>query len=174
MPTEWELVGNDVDKLIALAAGAHYPEITDTGLTIRALYATAGEDEGPPLAINKYPQAAIIKATSARDRIAGKADVELFIDKAQWGELSKDERAALIDHELHHIEFKRHPQKKGGGIKYDCAQRPCIGMKMHDWQIGGFREIAERHGDAALEVQNARLFSEKFGQYVFSFAASHK
>lgn len=46
----------------------------------------------------------------------------------------------------------------------DDQYRPKCRMRLHDWQLGGFEEIAERHGSAALEVQGMKIAFNKHGQ----------
>lgn len=48
-------------------------------------------------------------------------------------------------------------------MKTDDVGRPKLKMRLHDWQMGGFREIAQRYGSDALEVVEARKFEEVYG-----------
>jgi hypothetical protein len=45
----------------------------------------------------------------------------------------------------------------------DDLGRPKLEIRPHDFQIGGFRSIAVRHGDNALEVIQVRQMVKDFG-----------
>lgn len=173
MPTTWETCDDKTERMIKKMMREHHPKLVEAEVTFKALFAQAGDDEPPPLKLNGYPCAAIVKKTSARDRVGGKADFEIAIDAVQWADLTDESKLALVDHELEHVEVMRKPESKGGGIIYDCAGRPKLGLKLHDWQIGGFATIAKRHGEHALEVIAARNFQDNYGQYVFGFAMTN-
>ena len=55
-------------------------------------------------------------------------------------------------------------------FKTDDAGRPRLKIRLHDWQLGGFAAVAERHGEHAPEVVEARKLAERFGQLLFDFA----
>lgn len=46
--------------------------------------------------------------------------------------------------------------------------------KLHDWNLGGFRVIAERQREHALEVICAQAFALTHGQLLFGFAGPFK
>ena len=170
MPTSWEKADGAVERLTKQLMRKYHADLHDAGVTFTVLMATPDEDEGPPLLINGYPQAAIVRKTSTRNRVAGLADFEINVDAREWEKMGPDTRRALLDHELEHVELVMLPEKKGGGVARDCAGRPRLALKNHDWQLGGFRVIAQRHRRHALEVQNAQAFADTFGQFVFGFA----
>lgn len=49
--------------------------------------------------------------------------------------------------------------------------RPVLKIRLHDQQHGWFDEIARRHGDASIEVQQAKAFADSSGQTYFGWAA---
>ena len=93
---------------------------------------------------------ATIKINSYRDRVEGKADVTITIDGHHWDELSDAELAAVLDHELTHLELVI---EEDGSVSRDDIDRPKLRMRKHDFQIGGFNEVAKRHKADSLEVQ---------------------
>jgi hypothetical protein len=121
---------------------------------------------GPPLKLHGYSAAAIVKPTSEKQRAQGMADVTIVIDSEQWKDMNEETRIALMDHELEHLERVT----KNGEPAEDDLGRPKLKNKLHDWQLGGFRCIAERHHKHALEVLNAMNFADEFGQLLFGFA----
>ena len=74
---------------------------------------------------------------------------------------------ALLDHELYHLEVQRN---KHGKPKLDCNRRPKLTMRLHDRQYGWFDEIAQRHGSASIECQQAMGLYLAGKQTYFQFA----
>lgn len=56
-------------------------------------------------------------------------------------------------------------------MKRDDLGRPVLKIRLHDQQHGWFDEIARRHGDASIEVQQAKAFADSSGQTYFGWAA---
>jgi hypothetical protein len=127
-----------------------------------------GEKVGPPLRLHGYGAAAIVKVNGEKHRAQGLPDASIIIDGDSWKETSEESRIALIDHELEHLE---RVLRKGAPVEDDLG-RPKLKCKLHDWQLGGFRVIAERHLEHALEVQNAKYFADEHGQLLFGFTAA--
>jgi hypothetical protein len=126
-----------------------------------------GEVIGPPLKLHGYTCAATIKVNSLKHRAQGLADATICIDGESWKDSSQERRISLIDHELEHLERVI----KGDAPAVDDLMRPLLRVKLHDWQLGGFRVIAERHREAAWEVEMAQDFATEYGQLLFPFAA---
>lgn len=144
----------------------HHQDLADARVTIALAFAE-DEEGGHAVYLNNYPCAAVVKITPYRQRFHGVKDAEILIDKKTWEDLDAGRREALLDHELTHLLLQRDDKQL---IKRDHAGRPKLKMKNHDWQLGGFVSVAERHGDKALEVLALRAVSEKWGQLIFSFA----
>jgi hypothetical protein len=100
--------------------------------------------------------------TPYRQRVAGLPDCKVTIDGRYWRERLDDKsRLALADHELTHFELA----KDGSGfVKSDKAGRPRVKMRAHDWELGGFNVVLQRHGlkslDALTVLEAAREFRE--------------
>ena len=155
MASRFEKCPPEVRAIVEKVTKDVYPDLKKSGVTFDMLFAFADRDKddnpkGPALMKGGYVVGATVKKTSVKHRILGLADVELIIDGDEWGDRSKQEREALIDHELRHIvlEFD-----ETGKAIVDKAGRPIIDMRNHDFQIGGFHDVIERHGRAAFEVQ---------------------
>jgi hypothetical protein len=155
----------------------NYPELLETEVTVRCLYAHAARDKdgnpkGPALKFGNYPAAAIIRVNSTKCRIQGKRDCTIEIDGDDWESLSEQERVALLDHELFHLEVKRTKRRKngsGGEIKTDSLGRPKLGCRQHDFQVGGFDTIVKRHKTASLEYQSQVNLAKRFHQQEFNW-----
>lgn len=117
-----------------------------------------------------YPAAAAVRITNLRDRTLGMPDAVIVIDRAVWLTLRGPQCAALIDHELQHLELALDDdtQKPIG----DAIGRPKLSIRKHDRQLGWFDEVARRHGDASPEVRQAKSMIAETGQLYFDFAGA--
>lgn len=143
---------------------SHYP-VRDAGVTIDFVFAYADEDdEGNPKgnALSKNGQAAlgITRKISLKDRACDRADAEIALDGNWWKEASDEDRAGLLDHELHHIMVV----VEDGAAKRDDLGRPVIKLRHHDVEFGWFRIVAERHGKHSPEQIQAKWLLDVHGQ----------
>lgn len=168
MATTFEPASSDILDLVEDLSYRQHKRLLDNKVTITSLFAVNAN--GPALKLNGWPCAAIIKVNNLKDRIEGKADSTLTIDKDWWNNHDKKEQAALIDHELAHIEFKL--DKKTEAIKMDDIGRPLLRLRRHDFQVGGFYEIGMRHGTAATEAQIVLDIQKKWMKMGFDFAGN--
>lgn len=126
-----------------------------------------GEDAGntnePAVKCHGYPCYAKISVIPFKQRVDKRADAEIIIDKAWWDGAEDRPRRALLDHEITHLQFK---QTREGCLDTDDIGRPKLDLRLHDWQLGGFRSVARRWGDDALDAIEARHFIEDFGRDV--------
>jgi hypothetical protein len=159
MPTTYEKCGEEVEAVIRKVAKKYHVDLVKAKVTIGSLFAR--NDDGEAVKLHGYPCAATVKKNSLKDRAEGKTDATITIDEKRWNELSEDEKDALIDHELYHLNVKRNER---GDFDYDDLGRPKLTMVLHDAQIGIFKSIIERHGAAALDAQIAEKFIDEYGQ----------
>ena len=142
----------------------HHDRLSMAGVTIDLLEARSeldeeGEPNAPALRHGGYEALAIARVVSHRDRVKGCADASIEIDGHWWEEASVQERKALVDHELCHLEVvyedldEEIPKRDPGG-------RPKLRIRKHDRQYGWFDEVAERWGTASQEHQQARQMVE--------------
>lgn len=151
-------------RLMSLAASYHR-ELIEAEVTFSVLMAAAqrddrtGEPKGPALTrAGGWPALAKVRIVSLRDRVAGVADVQILLDGDQWDEHSPERQDAILDHELEHIEVQRDDD---GHIKSDDCGRPKLRIKLHDFELGGFDVIIERHQEHAVELESARQLLER-------------
>lgn len=147
-----------------------YPALLKHKVTVDLLFACS-DSEAPAVSLAGYPCQAVVRVVNVKDRSKGLADVEIVIDERNYDKLTEDQRFALLDHELYHVTLKF---DAGKIIKRDSADRPCLGMRKHDRQIGWFDEIARRHGDNSAEIIQARALIAEGGQTYFAFALPAK
>lgn len=156
-------------KLLATAMKKWHPFLAAEEVTVGILYACPGENDEkgvPVLKLHGYTCAATVKVISYKLRVQGLEDALITIDESTWKSLSDAEKLAVIDHELTHLTTV---PDKYGGIKRDDIGRPKLKIRLHDWQLGGFREICERHKEAALEKQGINQLLENYGQQLSLF-----
>ncbi len=122
-----------------------------------------GESDEAPLKDGRYPAAGAISVIPYKQRVDKRADAEVLLDKREWEDATEPQQRALLDHLITHLELQRDDQ---GLLKTDDAGRPKLQVRLCDWFLKGFREIAQRYGDDAPEVIAARKFQKQFGETV--------
>lgn len=142
------------DRLVVVRDRYHQP-LKEAGVEIDLLLAHAPRDKnddatGHAVTHGGYPAMATIKVTSLKDRVAGLGDAVMIVDGDACDEWTDAEVDALLDHELTHLEITIDDK---GAVVRDDAGRPKLKCRKHDWQIGGFAEIAKRHKENAPEVK---------------------
>jgi hypothetical protein len=139
-----------------------HPELQKAELTLDILMAT--NEAGDAVSHGGYPALAVVRITNLKDRVLGMADAQITIDARAYENMTDEQRNALLDHELTHLQVLYDDDHL---MKTDDIGRPKLKMKKHDYQFGWFRVIAERHGRASPEVYQARILWEKDGQAFF-------
>src|SRR5581483_7031910 len=161
-----------VDKIVAAMMKQYHGPLESAGVTVGCLFASAptdenGEKTGPAVKLHGYQCAAVVRIVGIKDRAKGISDVEIVIDGDRWDEWSDEEKDALIDHELEHVELVTDGE---GAAKRDDLDRPKLRLRKHDRQFGWFDSIARRHGRHSFEVQQATEFAKDHGQqYMLDF-----
>lgn len=162
MPVTYEACGEDVAELVGEVVAAYHEDLRI--VTIGAVFASSEDKDGEAIpAIKKDGHAVVgrIQITSLADRARGMADAKLTLDRHEWDAMSKSRRIALLDHELTHLELKTDDD----GPVLDDLGRPKLKARHHDWHLTGFAQVAERHGEAAIEVREMVRWQEEYGQY---------
>lgn len=174
MSKTYDKCGPEVTSLLTEIIATHHATILAAGVTFNCLFVSDEKNDEPVPALKRHgvPCAAETSLTSLADRIRGIPDVKILIDRDTWKHLSQKGRKALLDHEVTHVEMK-------GEGEPDDAGRPKLKLRMHDWEVWGFAEIASRYGKAALEVQAIHHVRQEWGQLLLwpedgdASAASH-
>jgi hypothetical protein len=158
----------DARDLLAAVMKQHHPEFVEVGVRVNVLMATRARDEktGEPkgesaLRHHGWPAQALIKINGHRDRVAGKADADLYLDAERWDELTQRQRQALLHHELLHLEIQ---SDEDGNVVLDDCNRPKLRIRPHDYQMGGFYQVAEDYGADAPEVLTLADVNRKYVQ----------
>jgi len=150
----YEVCPPEVRALLGELVDTHFEEIAKAELTIDLLFAYADKDKygmrkGPALSKRGHECAAIVSKTPVKDRIRGLRDVLILIDGDHWPDWTLEQRRALLHHELTHIDIER----IDGEVKHDSAGRPVVAMRPHDFEVGGFHEVIDIYGIAAMEAR---------------------
>lgn len=157
-----------VDSVMAL----YHNELKSAKVKIGIIFAYSGSENKPSVRHAGYPAYATIKLISLKDRISKGYDAELLIDADNWKTSCDKSRAALIDHELSHLQLKKKKVKKNkkesdenesddeeihnnSEIEIDDIGRPILKIRKGDWNVGdGFRDVVARHGEYSVEAQS--------------------
>jgi hypothetical protein len=158
----------DVHTRLAALIEKFHPDLKTSTARIDLLFVWAEEGQ-TPLQCHGYPAQAVVRIIGDKDRVAGRGDAEIVIDRENYQMLSEAEKDALLDHELYHLIVKK---DRHGIIQVDDHRRPKMKMRRHDHEFGWFDEIARRHGEHSAEIQQARAFSEVRGQLYLQLDAA--
>ena len=173
------VAGQKVREICDQVIERFHPDLAESKARIGLLQAYPsvdrnGDSPRPAMVTKGCRILARIKINSEEARCAGSPDATLTIDAAYWKELDEADdpeegrrkQEALLDHELYHLINR----KKDGEFVLDDQRRPKLASRPHDWEVTGFRVVAERHRQFAPEVIIARQFHDDFGNLLFSFA----
>jgi hypothetical protein len=129
----------------------YYADLLDQDLSIDFVDAfdTSGK---PAVTVHGVPASACIRVMPLKDRAMGRGDVEITFDGYLFDRMTENQKKALIDHELYHLETKRN---KDGEIKRDDLGRVEYKLRPHDREFGWFDSIARRWGKDSHEYQQA-------------------
>jgi Putative phage metallopeptidase len=143
-----------------------YKPIVEAKVEIDYMFAFAevgedGESRGHALTKHGIRALGITRKIGIKDRVMGRGDAEVCIDGDWWGEATPARRRALLDHELHHLEVKL---DEDGVVIRDDLKRPKLKLRKHDVEVGWFALVAGRHGSNSLEIEQAKMVMESYGQ----------
>lgn len=155
------------ERIAALIERFH-PDLKKVGIRIDLLMASSDVEDAHAVTCGGYPAYAVVKILGPKERAMGRGDAEIVIDRDEYEAMTQAKRDALLDHELYHLNVKL---GRDGKAKLDDHSRPCLKMRKHDRQFGWFDEIARRHQENSIEVQQATQIREEAGQLYLSFSA---
>lgn len=175
MSTYEEAPAHVID-LIHQVKQTHHKHLVAAGVRVGVLMAygsqnSKGDTIGPAIALGGYQCAGTMHRLSHKWRVCTGWDALMMLDGDRWDEWPEQAQCALIDHELQHLEvqWERWPDEKdttSGIPKRDAGDRPKLAIRLHDWQLGGFKATAERYGRWSFEVETTKVFYDEHGQYL--------
>lgn len=158
----------DVGKRLNDAMTSWHPDLVEAGVTVECFSAAADAGVTPALRQGGYPAVAVTRIVPYRDRVAGMADAHIYVDFDAWHSMDDEEKLALLDHELTHLELV---VDKNGDAKLDASDRPRLRIRRHDIRIGVFISCMKRHGKKAIDAQAVVSFlTGPDGQMLMEFA----
>lgn len=167
MPKLYKKATSEIVELVHEVKRLYHGDLLAEDVTIGVLTVEDSESPDPVLKHHGYPAAAIVKVVPYKERVKGTEDAELVIDLPTWDGLTEPERAAMIDHELHHLEVQK--EAESDITKRDNADRPKLRLRVHDFEIGGFDVVVRRHGRYALEAQATAKAYQQLRQLTFDW-----
>jgi hypothetical protein len=161
MPS-YERAPKAIREQVTSVVERYHSGLADAGIRIDVLMVRPTVDDnddptGPAIKVGGYPAVACIRILGLKDRVARGYDAEMLLDADHYELAGEADQVAMIDHEITHIEAVTDEK---GAIRLDDAERPKLKMRKHDVNVGWFSEIARRHGEASLEIQQARAMLE--------------
>lgn len=168
----------EVEELLERAMRQWHPELVDVGVTVTAKLASPTDKQmeehdeagkpGHPVVVkwHGYAAVALIKVTKYDDRVDGLADARLVIDRLRWEDMNEKQHLALLDHELEHVVVQR---TKDGAVKTDDIGRPKLKLKLHDEQLGVFKDVARRHGPNSIDYRELEDIHRRWEQDEFAW-----
>jgi len=165
MPTTYTDCDEEVFGLVRKIIKRTHPELAEAGVEVNCVFAMNGETAA--LKHQGYQALAIVKINDLKARQQGLKDATIFLDANAWKDMPGPQQAALIDHELTHLVPMR---DKEGEIKKDDLDRPRLRIRLHDYHLGGFLEVAKRHRQASHEHAQMSSAVEKFVQLELPFS----
>lgn len=164
---------DDQERLLVEVMQTYHQRLVGVGVTIGMLVAYApvdkeGNPTGSALKVRGVPALAKVRIVPLPQRVAGLCDAEITIDGDRWTFLSREERLAVLDHELTHLDV----QADGDDVVRDDHGRPKLKMRPHDHEFGWFDEVAERHKGNSIEAQQAQAFVDNAGQLYLGFTTA--
>lgn len=156
MPTTYERGDREHYEVLQKAMRKYHKRLLDAEVRVQVVVAKAhrdadGEPVGPAVKLHGMACLAVVRILSLKDRVLREHDAEITVDGDNWPLWSASRRLAVMDHELTHLELQVHPDS--GVVMRDDEDRPKLRMRKHDFQVGWFHEIAERHGKQSVEVE---------------------
>jgi DNA segregation ATPase FtsK/SpoIIIE-like protein len=163
MSKKFWVAGEQVQLACRETMKQFHPELAAFKVNVLCVFAKAEDKKGnfkPAVKVHGRAAYAAIRAVKDEDRAAGMPDAVMTIDHVLWVGLSPARQAALLDHELTHI------QADGG----ESSAGVSLGMRKHDWELAGFAEVVTRHGLDAIELVDLVNFGRSEpGQMAFRF-----
>lgn len=151
----FQKAGQGIREAVQRLIDQYHPDLAEAEVTYEILfgYGTRDEETGEmrtyALQSKGYPAMGRLEISSQKDRVKGMADMTILLDGDRWKDLTDAQQDALLDHELQHAEVRR---DEDGQILLDDCLRPKLKVRPHDFEIGGFVAIVERHKEQALEI----------------------
>lgn len=144
----------DVHDLVKSRVGEHYEKFLENKVTFEVVMAYGKRNEegeliGDALKDRGHRIFSKSKVNNLEARSLKSADCRIILDDDHWKDLGDKGKEALIDHALHHYELCETIE---GDVKFDDLSRPKLRIRHGDYMLKGFTEVALRHRENSIEV----------------------
>lgn len=156
MPKSYETGHPEDYDLLHQVICEHHPNLAERKIRcgivrVGAALNKNGDATGPALKLLGSPCIAIIKLVPIKDRVHKGMDVEIQLSENEWDKVNEKVKLATLDHEVSHLEILR---DRNGAAKTEDDGITQLRIKRHDFLIGGFHDVIERHGQSAVELDS--------------------
>jgi len=153
MSNRYSVAPADVQKRVKKIAGKFHKGLVKGRARLDVLFVTPQEDDdGAPIKQWGGVQVAKTRIISQRDRGAGRGDAEILIDARCWDGLTPAQRDAVVDRQLSFLKVKTDDE---GNNVLDGNDRVKLIMQRPTRIFAWFDDVAKRHGENSVEVQEA-------------------
>lgn len=156
MPTTYRKADH-LQIMLQRVIAKYHPDLKKFSVTFDILTAHGDPDSDKPVLTNHgYPAAAVVRINKLADRVDGHADCRLVIDGDRFETFTDAEQVSLLDHEASHIlPVIFESGEEAGAVKTDDCGRPKLRMRKHDFQLGLFKDVMQRHGIHSVDLKAA-------------------
>lgn len=167
----YKRASKEITKLVANVMKMWHAPLEDAGVKLSILTVWSPVDDkgvakGRPIIHGGRAVLAYVKVCSLKQRVQGVGDAELIIDGEAWNGMKAAKKKSLVDHELEHLKIIFDSEDNA---KTDSEGRPKMKLKLHDYELGGFNDVALRHGKQSHEAEQVREVFEQHPQMFFGF-----
>jgi hypothetical protein len=162
----YELANSIDEQMLAdVLSDERYEPLKSYDINIKLFYKYGKRDKDdnlktPALQKNGKPIYAQTKIVSAFNRITDETDVKIILNKDLWDELSKEERIAVLDNQVHYIEIKEDKDGEQITISEDC-DKVQLKLRKPDFFCEGFLDILNIHQKHYIPWQDAKNIANK-------------
>lgn len=161
----YKIADAEVDKRLRSLRKKHHPMLDKARVRLEAFFVTTDGEDGASLRYKGSPTSCKTEILSQVNRVGSKADARILIDKIDWDNATAPQRDAMLDRALTFLKVKQ----KEETIVLDGNDRPKLELRVPDRVFAWFDVVAARHGEASLEVQEAKQVIDNATTYLPGF-----
>ena len=171
MSKNYEMASQEDVKLMNEIIDKHYKELRDYDIQIGLFYLYPkldkdGNSKGPSIKSQGVACAANIRIVSDLNRLTDNTDVKIVLAQEIWSKISKEEKEAILDHELYHLVIAKDPKTDEPLTISETSDKVKLKMKVHNIVLWGFSDIIERHKMNSQELQILDGISKRYAPYM--------
>ncbi len=149
----FEQANKGAADMLARVVADYHPGLDEVDVEFLFHKDEKANGEAVRMRVAGYATPGVVKILGPVDRALGHGDVRIIVCKTAWDDMEQPEQRALLDHLLTRVE------RVGESGDLDEYDRPKLQKRRADFRLEGFREVAERHGEHAVEVRALERFA---------------